>query len=90
MCEDICNSSPWRHQLARGQSFYPNLDPVEIACYFLPGALAKSIHRRMYGATSNTIQSHILRPNSIRASPGRRQGTNVQLMQPIFSLSPRD
>ena len=32
MCEDICNSRSWRHQLARGRSFYPNLDTVEIAC----------------------------------------------------------
>ena len=30
---------------------------------------------RAFGAVSNAIQSHILRPNSIRASPGRRKGT---------------
>ena len=29
----------------------------------------------MFGAVSNAIQFHILRPNSIRASPGRRKGT---------------
>lgn len=32
MCQDICQSPSWKHQLARGRSFYANLDTVEIAC----------------------------------------------------------
>jgi hypothetical protein len=32
MCEDIIQSKSWKYELARGQSFYPNLDTIEIAC----------------------------------------------------------
>jgi hypothetical protein len=32
MCQEICQSKSWKYQLARGQSFYVNLETVEIAC----------------------------------------------------------
>ena len=32
LCEGICHSRSWKFQLARGKSFYVNLDTVEIAC----------------------------------------------------------
>ncbi|KAL7551832.1 hypothetical protein ACHAWF_015026 [Thalassiosira exigua] len=32
MCDQLCGSRSWKHQLARGTSFYVNLDTVEIAC----------------------------------------------------------
>lgn len=32
MCQEICTSRSWKHQLFRGQSFYVNLETVEIAC----------------------------------------------------------
>jgi len=32
MCLEICDSRSWKYQLARGQSFYINLETVEIAC----------------------------------------------------------
>jgi len=31
MCQEICQSRSWKYQLARGQSFYINLETVEIA-----------------------------------------------------------
>ena len=32
MCQEICQSKSWKYQLSRGQSFYVNLDTIEIAC----------------------------------------------------------
>jgi hypothetical protein len=32
LCRDIVNSKSWKYELARGSSFYPNLETVEIAC----------------------------------------------------------
>jgi hypothetical protein len=32
MCQDIIQSKAWKYELARGCSFYPNLDTIEIAC----------------------------------------------------------
>jgi len=32
LCDDIIDSKGWKHELSRGQSFYPNLHTVEIAC----------------------------------------------------------
>ena len=32
LCQEICQSRSWKYQLARGQSFYINLETVEIAC----------------------------------------------------------
>lgn len=32
MCQEICQSKSWKYQLSRGQSFYVNLETVEIAC----------------------------------------------------------
>ncbi|KAL7481781.1 hypothetical protein ACHAW6_007455 [Cyclotella cf. meneghiniana] len=32
MCREICQSKSWKYQLSRGQSFYVNLETVEIAC----------------------------------------------------------
>jgi hypothetical protein len=32
MCHDIVSSKAWKYELARGRSFYPNLQTVEIAC----------------------------------------------------------
>ena len=32
LCEGVITSKAWKYELARGQSFYPNLDTVEIAC----------------------------------------------------------
>lgn len=32
LCQEICLSRSWRHQLARGRSFYINLETIEIAC----------------------------------------------------------
>ena len=32
MCQEICQSTAWKYQLSRGQSFYVNLETVEIAC----------------------------------------------------------
>ena len=32
MCAEICESTAWKYELRRGQSFYANLKTVEIAC----------------------------------------------------------
>jgi len=32
MCQEICQSRSWKYQLSRGQSFYKNIETVEIAC----------------------------------------------------------
>ncbi|KAL3793147.1 hypothetical protein HJC23_005649, partial [Cyclotella cryptica] len=32
MCQEICKSKSWKYQLSRGQSFYVNLETIEIAC----------------------------------------------------------
>ena len=32
MCQEICQSTAWKYQLSRGQSFYVNLETIEIAC----------------------------------------------------------
>ena len=32
MCQEICQSRSWKYQLSRGQSFYPNVEVVEIVC----------------------------------------------------------
>jgi hypothetical protein len=32
LCQEICQSRAWKYQLSRGQSFYANLETVEIAC----------------------------------------------------------
>ncbi len=32
LCDGILNSKAWKYELSRGQSFYPNLQTVEIAC----------------------------------------------------------
>lgn len=32
MCSEICDSTAWKYELGRGQSFYVNLNTVEIAC----------------------------------------------------------
>ena len=32
MCQEICASRSWKHELLRGQSFYGNVETVEIAC----------------------------------------------------------
>ena len=42
LCEDVINSKSWKYELARGRSFYPNLNTVEIACGL--DALADGIH----------------------------------------------
>lgn len=42
LCEDVINSKSWKYELARGRSFYPNLNTVEISCGL--DALADGIH----------------------------------------------
>lgn len=32
LCHEICQSRSWKHQLARGTSFYVNLETVEVVC----------------------------------------------------------
>ena len=42
LCQGVIDSKSWKYELARGRSFYPNLDTVEIACGL--DALADGIH----------------------------------------------
>jgi len=32
MCQEICQSRSWKYQLSRGQSFYQNVETIEIVC----------------------------------------------------------
>ena len=52
MCQEICQSRSWKYQLLRGQSFYQNIETVEIACGL--DALAEGIRINRQEDTKDT------------------------------------
>ena len=52
MCQEICQSTSWKYQLSRGQSFYQNIETVEIACGL--DALAEGIRIARQEDTKDT------------------------------------
>jgi len=63
MCQEICQSRSWRHQLARGQSFYINLETVEVACGL--DALAEGI--RIAREEGDDDLAKLFRMNAVNA-----------------------
>jgi len=59
LCQEVVNSKAWKYELARGQSFYPNLNTVEIACGL--DALSDGID------VARSLQSDILELLEMRA-----------------------
>jgi len=51
MCQEICQSRSWKYQLSRGQSFYQNIETVEIVCGL--DALAEGIRINRQEDTEN-------------------------------------
>jgi len=51
MCQEICQSRSWKYQLSRGQSFYQNVETIEIACGL--DALAEGIRINRQEDTEN-------------------------------------